>query len=130
INKSEWKKAIVIVHDRIEGRFLRMVENIEDKEFSGFAALAIDCLLIETLQQFKEGVEETPRRKVGRYFENFLRQTSFGQYFDDGAAEMFYTHFRCGILRKAEIKGSSKVWKVGDLVQKTRERKGLIVNQR
>jgi hypothetical protein len=128
--KSDWTKAVAILHDRIEGRFLRMVENIEDDKFSGFAALALDCLLIETLQQFKQGVDGTPRYKGGTYFEDFLTKTSFGNHFTKATAGMFYDQFRCGILHQAEIKGSSKVWKVGDLVRVTSDEKGLVVNHK
>ena len=130
IKESGWKQAAKILHDRIEGRFLRMNESIQDDKFSGFAALALDCLLIETLQQFMQGVKATPRSKCGKYFEEFPTKTSFGKYFDAAKAQMFYTQFRCGILHQAEIKGSSKVWKVGDLVRMTPDGKGLVINHK
>lgn len=128
--EAGWKKAVVILDDRISGRFLKMVERIEDVEFSGFAALALDCLLIETLQQFIEGVEVTPRNKAKEYFQRFLTSTRFGGDFDLTSAGTFYEQFRCGILHQAEIKGSSKVWKVGKTVQPTADGMGLIVNHK
>src|ERR1700730_16968447 len=45
--------------------------------FSGFAVIATDCLLIETIQQFYEGKAETPRGKSEQYFRKFLTQTVF-----------------------------------------------------
>jgi hypothetical protein len=126
--ESGWRKAAIILDDRIKGRFLGMVERIVDVEFSGFAALALDCLLIETLQQFIEGVHETPRGKGKEYFQRFLTAASFGGEFDLNSAGKFYDQFRCGILHQAEIKGSSKVWKVGRMAQPTADGKGLIVN--
>lgn len=128
--ESGWVKAAEIFEDRINGRFLEMVERIEDVKFSGFAALALDCLLIETLQQFIEGVDETPRGKAKQYFQKFLTSTHFGGGFDATTAAMFYEQFRCGILHQAEIKGSSKVWKVGRVAQFSADRKGLIVNHK
>jgi len=59
--------------------------------------MAIDCLLIETLQQFIKGVSETPRRKNECYFKNFLI-SRFKEDFDDEKAKMFYEQIRCGIL--------------------------------
>ena len=52
----DWKVAVDIFEDRIEGRFLKQIEILANKsdrkirEFSGFAIMALDCLLIETLQ--------------------------------------------------------------------------------
>lgn len=128
--ESEWGKAVEILHDRIEGRFLRMTQSIVGADFSGFAVLALDCLLIETLQQFKEGTKRTPRSKCEDYFKEFLTQTSFGKYFNETTARIFYGAFRCGILHQAEIKGSSKVWKIGELVRVTADGKGLVVNHK
>jgi hypothetical protein len=122
---------VVILDDRINGRFLKMVERIEDVKFSGFAVVALDCLLIETLQQFIEGVGETPWRKGKEFFQRFLTSTPFGGDFDATSAGMFYEQFRCGILHQAETKGSSKVWKVGRrMVQLTADGNGLIINHK
>jgi hypothetical protein len=128
--ESGWGKATEIFEDRIKGRFLEMVERIEEVEFSGFAALALDCLLIETLQQFIEGVNDTPRGKATEFFQKFLTSAPFDSNFDLTSAGMFYDQFRCGILHQAEIKGNSKVWKVGKMVQFTADGKGLIINHK
>jgi hypothetical protein len=104
-----WQLAIDIFEDRIRGRFLDMVELIRDEPYSGFSVMALDCLLIETLQQFREGVRETPARQSGEYFRRFLTETEFGEYFDRKKADLFYDHIRCGILHMAEIKGASRI---------------------
>jgi hypothetical protein len=127
---SDLHKAVRILEDRLNARFFKAVEAIEGQEFSGFAVLALDCLLIETLQQFKEGVNETPRRKVEEYFINFLTTPPFSAYFNKASASKFYQHFRCGILHQAEIKETSKVWRVGPLVAPTSDGKGLIINRK
>src|SRR5208282_2589004 len=102
---SDWRIAVRVLEDRLNARFFDAVEAIQEQDFSGFAVLALDCLLIETLQQFKEGVAETPRRKCEEYFVNFLTAAPFASYFDRATASTFYDHFRCGILHQAEIKG-------------------------
>lgn len=85
-----WQRAIDIFEDRIQWRFLEIIAQIERNEFAGFAVMALDCLLIETLQQFYEGQETTPPRKSKEYFCRFLTETSFGKYFDHiKKAEMF-----------------------------------------
>jgi len=130
--EKEWQKAIDIFEDRIYTRFLRFIELIEGHENSGFAVLALDCLLIETLQQFREGVPETPRKKSKEYFLRFLTGTLFGKFFDRGLAEMFYEQIRCGILHQAEIKGSSRVLirQQVPLVSLAEDGNGLIVNRK
>lgn len=51
--------------------------------------LCIDCMLIETLEQFRRGKEKTPSSKVGDYFVAFLTGTSFSKHFDKDAAKVF-----------------------------------------
>jgi hypothetical protein len=82
------------------------------------------------LQQFKEGTDETPRRKGEQYFVTFLTTAPFSAYFNATSAAKFYDQFRCGILHQAEIKASSKVWRVGPLMAPTPDGKGLIINRK
>jgi len=127
--ESEWQTAIDIFEDRIFGRFLKFVSYIEGYTYAGFAVLALDCLLIETLQQFHEGVAETPRRCSETFFVRFLTKTSFG--FTEDQAKKFYNDIRCGILHQAEVKGSSKVRvDTMPLVKYTDDRKGLVINRK
>lgn len=127
-----WQKAIDIFEDRIRGRYLDIVSEFEDLPYAGFAVLALDCLLIETLQQFKEGKPETPSSKSGEYFERFLTETSFGEFFDKARAKRFYEQIRCGILHQAEVKESSRVLIRHNepLVRDTPDGKGLIINRK
>ena len=84
--------------------------------------MALDCLLIETLQQFFEGKPRTPRarfrgdpeRGSEAYFGKFLTNASFrddfGDHFGtDTLAYRFYDQIRCGILHQGETKGDSRI---------------------
>jgi len=128
--ESEWNKAIDIFKDRISGRFLEVVSCIEENTYAGFAVVALDCLLIETLQQFHEGVAKTPRGCSGPFFVRFLTKTSFG--FTEDQAKKFYKDMRCGILHQAEALGSSLVLikRNPPLVKYTDDGKGLAINWR
>jgi hypothetical protein len=128
--KSDWRKAVRMVEDRLNARFFDTIKTIDKQDFAGFAVLALDCLLIETLQQFREGADETPRRKGEQYFVDFLTTAPFSAYFTKATATKFYDHFRCGILHQAEIKASSKVRRVGPPVAPTPDGKGLIINRK
>jgi hypothetical protein len=128
-SEDDWQEAIKIFEDRMRGRFLDLVDMIEHRQFAGFTVLAIDCLLIETLQQFREGKPETPRSQSGDYFIRFLTTTSFGKHFTANTADMFYRQIRCGILHQAEVKKSSRIRIASNLplVKLTPDGKGLIV---
>jgi hypothetical protein len=128
--ESDWRKAVRMVEDRLNARFFDAVKTIDKQDFAGFAVLALDCLLIETLQQFREGADETPRRKGEQYFVDFLTSAPFSPHFTKATAAKFYDHFRCGILHQAEIKSSSKVRRNGQLVAPTPDGNGLIINRK
>jgi hypothetical protein len=65
---ADWQKAISTFASRIEARFFDPVDVLVAAEVGkkrkkyGFATLAIDCLLIETLQGFYEGVSDHNRK--------------------------------------------------------------------
>lgn len=130
--EEAWQKAIDIFENRIRGRFLEPISYIEGYTYAGFAVLALDCLLIEALQQFREGIGITPYRQSKTLFRRFLTETSFGSYFSKETAEMFYDQIRCGILHQAEVKKSSRV-RIGEevpLVSTTDDDKGLVINRK
>ena len=118
----EWETAVGVVKRRIAERYLDPIDELikldppeYNKRRFGFTIMAIECLLIETLQQFFDGKPES--EKVGTAFETFLTKTpGFSEYFDIAAAKKFYNDFRNGILHQAEIKNDSRVWSVNDKV--------------
>ena len=121
-----WRKAVSILRARIEDRYLIPADRLVNAEKNksahrrryGFAVLALDCLLVETLGAFVEGRTDT-ERKSRKVFSAFLRtREPFAAHFAaPGVAERFYDEFRCGILHQAEIKGRSLVWSVGPLLE-------------
>jgi hypothetical protein len=92
-----------MVKDRLDGRFLRYASNCLRSPYSGFVVLSIDSLLIETLQQFREGVTNGHgklRLMVTRCLEGKRFQPDFGH----GARNAYYSDIRCGLLHQAEAK--------------------------
>ena len=132
LTEQDWQLAVDIFQDRIRERFLDPIGRIENCAYAGFAVLALDCLLIEMLQQFRQGVNRTPAGQSKLFFVKFLTETAFGDCFDKRQAELFYRHIRCGILHQAEVRGSSKVLISEDipLVDYSDDGKGLIVNRK
>ena len=122
---KDWDTAVDIVDARITGRYLdpadtliatdAKVRSLVKRRF-GFTILAIDCLLIETLQAFIDGHTNT-RNGSKESFRRFLTsRPRFAKYFTVTHAERFFTDFRCGIFHQAEVQGNSIVWSVGDLL--------------
>ena len=122
----DWVAAIDIFERRIRERYVEPIDHLvtvdlpkrpRERKF-GFAILGLDCLLVETLSAFIEGLEDTygVSKKV---FRTFVRtRTRFKDIFTtDDIADQFYREFRCGILHQAEVGGESKVWSVGPLLQ-------------
>jgi len=136
--ERDWLRAVAVLRRRLEERFLKPARSLLRQKRSGFAVLALDSLLVETLQQFLEGVPETPRvLRNGRqvlasqeYFEAFLTSPYFGSGFSAPHARLFYTTIRCGILHQAEVKGSSLVRRDRPLVSPGKDGKGIVVNPR
>jgi hypothetical protein len=72
--KDEWNTAISIIRDRIDGRYFNQIQLLSDDiNANGFTIMALNCLLIETLYQFKEGKDKTPTRNKDVY-SDFLVQ--------------------------------------------------------
>jgi hypothetical protein len=97
-----------------------------DRRF-GFAILAIDCLLIETLAAFRNGFKDTNGKSQEIFLEFLLGRPLFRGHFTRSTAMQFWKEFRCGILHQAEVGGNSKIWSVGELIRE--ESGGLIVNR-
>ena len=111
--EGDWGKMIAIFNDRIEGRFLKPIRLIandqENGEFSGFSILALDCLIIETLNQFYHGIDETEGKHKEAFWNFFNSSEFFKDHFDRQKAFTFYSHYRCGILHQAQTKRKSVV---------------------
>ncbi len=76
---ADWAKAIAILDARIRRRFIDPAQLLIDAEngtgrgTNGFAVLAIDFLLIETIQGFREGLTNHDRQSKA-LFKAFLTQ--------------------------------------------------------
>jgi len=114
-SNDEWGKGIDIFLSRIQGRFLGAIELLlEDPQRNGFAIMALNCLLIETLHQFVVGENETGSlfpnhmlRVHWRIYSRFLTFILPNVFTTQKMAEKFYGDIRCGILHSAQTKGNS-----------------------
>jgi len=122
-------KGVEFFRKRIDARFLEPTRKLLPMYWIGFAVMALDSLLVETLEQFTRGVEETPRRKATEYFRASLKRAAFRGEFDDTKADLFRSTIRNGILHQAATRGTSLVRRIGPMVQLTASNDGLIINR-
>ncbi len=75
--QGDWLKAVDVLRDRIHGRFITPAQTLIEfdkgnkQQTFGFAVLALDCLVLETIQGFKEGVPNHTGHST-RLFKEFL----------------------------------------------------------
>lgn len=101
--EPDWGRAVEILRDRIDGRFLDHARNCLQAETSGFVVLAIDCMLIEALEQFRRGIVDG-RGRSRELIRGFLAGPRFQPDFGKVAANAFYEDIRCGLLHQAEAR--------------------------
>ncbi len=120
-----WFRAIKIFETRIRRRFLDPVDVLiaheigQERGTFGFAILAIDCLLVESLQRFREG--RTADGESGHLIRTFLHE-QLGSHFDDGngptsKAGAFYRRCRCGLHHSGQTDGDFRVRRSGALIE-------------
>ncbi len=114
-DESAWAEAIDVLERRIRERFLSSVDALfaadrkptplpsdparEGHCVPGFAIMALCCLLIDTLQGFRESPTGTNQQ-----FIKFLARPAFGGAFKEEVAKKFVKGIRHGILHEAETR--------------------------
>ncbi len=114
-NTELWEKAIGVFESRLNERYFKPVEEIQNNlsvTGEGFSITAILCSLIEALETFYEGKcykYEKPRTnteygnsKSKKLFVNFLSSKEpFKSTFNTDLAEDFFKNVRCALLHEA-----------------------------
>lgn len=111
IQRNERKKVADFVYKRFYRRYLMPFEKVNPDFNSGFAQMAACCLMIEAMESFRNGWEDTNKLrdednkkiKPGKIFGDFFKHYEEFDKFKDLGNE-FYNSIRCGILHQAEIR--------------------------
>lgn len=109
------EKAVQIFEDRITGYYLRQIRMLAETNViagedqngnilgtNGFAIMALECLLVETLAQFKYGLQNTNNVSRATYVQFLMHDLSCCSCITH--AKCFYSRIRCGILHQAQTK--------------------------
>jgi hypothetical protein len=110
---EEWKRVLDAFHRRISERFLKPIDELlnQDKHPSmraGFAILALDCLLIDTIQSFREGRIKTGESSTAKSFRTFLKASSFSDFKSKDRGD-FVDDVRNGLFHNGETRGNWKI---------------------
>jgi hypothetical protein len=128
VNSPSWTKGIQIIKDRFESRYFNPISQLLNssdtkvKYSCGFLIMSIDCLLIETLNQFYLGLSTSDEkyyrdnpdplyRANQQAFRDFFKHSSFFPAFktDERVCNTFYKEIRCGLLHQAQSKTNSLI---------------------
>jgi hypothetical protein len=93
------------IWERFYERYLSPFLDVPDTHLkSAFSMMANACLMIEALESFYRGWENTRNKKGEKIYNSY-----FGQYQEfvslRGFGDPFYTNIRCGILNQTETIG-------------------------
>jgi hypothetical protein len=116
-NESAWGEAIGVFERRMRERYFSSIDALFAADTKahrsstnckngghcvpGFSIMALCCLLIETVQRFRESSPDNTAQK----FKKFLRRPAFnGTFVDDRIVECFVNGVRNGILHEAETR--------------------------
>ena len=105
LEAQENKVAIAaFIVERFDERYFNPVMNSCSKH--GFTMMAVGCLVIETLESFYQGLEDTRHKSREMFSAFFERETSLKQFRN---VATFYQDVRCGILHQAEVLGGWRI---------------------
>ena len=113
-SKIEDKEKIAqLIHDRLHQRYIKPFL-YQDKQFkkdykNSFSIMANNCLLIETLESFYRGWENTSKKSEIAFLKFFTRDKNFKIFSNNDMPSIFYKHIRCGILHQGETTGGWRI---------------------
>ena len=139
-DEGAWAQGVGVFERRMRERFLSSIDALfaadtkpdsspldsahREECIPGFAIMALCCLVIETLQGFREARSGTNERCI-----MFLRRPAFGEAFNGQVAKRFASGIRNGILHDAETR-KWVIWReepAGEIVAK--EDNGYALNR-
>jgi hypothetical protein len=132
---ADWEVAIRIFEHRIRSRFIEPAnlliqhEQYKERGTFGFAILALDCMVIETLQGFREGMIDHSG-KSGALITACLRQGCFAEWFTSKAeANSFYHGYRCALHHAGQTDGDLRIRRSGPAVVRDSSSGAIAVNR-
>jgi len=115
-----WSKKPAFIRQRLRERFIEPISSIPIDARHGFTTMAINCLLIETLEAFQRGWTSTKTRSAESFRYFFSRQPRFAEFNGAGISYDFYENVRCGLLHQGETRNGWTIVRAGPILQSKR----------
>lgn len=106
VDNAEKEEIAELIETRLIERYVAPFE-MKSTLKSGFSMMAVACLLIETIDCFKQGVDDT-RGETKQCFVRFFENEPLFVVFKTRSVD-FYHNVRCGLLHQGETK---KGWRI------------------
>ena len=90
---------------------------------NGFSVMASCCLMIETLETFYQGWENSDRKSKSAFLSFFTRDKNFNEFTMNNMPTIFYENIRCGILHQGETTGGWSISRDGEKMLDLSEKK-------
>jgi hypothetical protein len=104
IDNQDKELIASFIFNRLHSRYLKpylFVDRVYKEQYkNGFAIMASCCLLIETLQSFRNGWGDSDRKSAQAFRDFFSSDKNFTELKTKG--QDFYENVRCGILHQGE----------------------------
>ena len=114
-NDDKSKRYVIdFIYHRLSHRYITPLLHVPKKYKSGFLMMASACLMVETMESFNKGKQETKGEGKRVFKDFFTREKQYFPGFADNS-DNFYTKVRCGILHQAETKGGYRIMRKGPL---------------
>ena len=121
---SNRSKISHFVFNRFYQRYIKPFEKVCPDYNSGFAQMAVCCLMIEAMESFRNGWGDTTTDAIDKNGKKLCGGDIFNLFFDRydeflkfrGLGKEFYKSIRCGILHQAESKNGWLISRDGELL--------------
>lgn len=140
LDKSCKDKLAEFIYLRHYHRYIKPFEFISEKlvlnlnlrkevdEYSlifknGFSIMANCCLLIETLEAFYRGWENTNNKSELAFLKFFTRDKNFTEFSIKDIPTKFYKNIRCGILHQGETTDGWSITREGKILLNSQDKK-------
>lgn len=115
ITNSDKIQIADFILERFSERYIIPIENLNKNEKHGFSIMAISCLMIESLESFKNGWETSKNRSEAAFKSFFNSEPEFSDF--RTCSSDFYKNVRCGILHQSETTNGWKIRRDGELLK-------------
>jgi hypothetical protein len=134
LDKAERIEIVRFLDARYRERFFEPIKTLKkapgNESGYGFAVMALCCLMIETIESYREGLPSTSADDMkalqgvsanttggdytlrppfqncsGAVFENFFKCQKHQKFFSGVSGKQFFEDVRCGLLHQAQTKG-------------------------